>query len=104
MDNAISWDIMPGVLYNRQYGEDEERAWGLSYSSRLAIYKIIPQSSIVAEVFGARGDARADAQYRAGVRWESKYVVAALIYGAELDGDEGAGIEFGVMVLTAPFF
>lgn len=103
-DNMYSWDIMPGVLYNKEYGPNEETAWGFSYSTRLAIYKIIPQSAIVAEVFGAAGDAEADAQYKVGVRWESKYVVAALTYGDGLEGNEGGGIEFGVIVLTPPYF
>ena len=101
-DNMYSWDIMPGVMYNKQYGPNDN-VWGFSYSTRLAIYKIIPESSIVAEVFGAEGDAKADAQYKAGVRWESKYVIAAFTYGDGLEGNEGAGFEFGVMVITPPY-
>jgi hypothetical protein len=104
LDNTISWDIMPGVLYNREYGINEESAWGFSYSTRIAIYKIIPQSAIVAEVFGATGDAEAEAQYKAGVRWESKYVIAALTYGDGLEGNEGGGIELGFIILTVPWF
>jgi len=102
-DNMYSWDIMPGVMYNHQYGPNDESTSGFSYSTRLAIYKIIPQSSIVAEVFGAAGDAEADAQYKAGVRWESKYVVAAFTYGDGLEGNDGAGFEIGIMVITPPY-
>jgi hypothetical protein len=38
LDNTISWDIKPGVVYNREYGINEESAWGFSYSTRVAIY------------------------------------------------------------------
>jgi hypothetical protein len=38
------------------------------------------------------------------VRWESKYVIAALTYGDGLEGNDGGGIEFGVIVLTPPYF
>lgn len=94
---------MPGATYNQEYGTQKETAWGFLYSSRLAIYKIVPQSAIVAEVFGTEGDAYSKPQYKAGVRWESKYVIAALTYGGAVDGSQGGGIEFGVMVLTPPF-
>jgi hypothetical protein len=104
LDNAISWDIMPGVTYNREYGETEETATGFSYSSRVVIYKIIPQSAIVGEVFGASGDAEAEDQYKIGVRWETKYVVTALTYGDGLEGNEGGGWELGIVVLTVPYF
>jgi len=104
LDNMISWDIMPGVLYNKEYGLNKETAWGFSYSTRVAVYKIIPQSAIVAEVFGAEGDAKADAQYKAGVRWESKYVTIALTYGDGLEGNQGGGFELGFMVYTPPYF
>jgi len=104
LDNAISWDILPGVVYDREYGPNEESATGFSYSTRIAIYKIIPQSAIVGEVFGVSGDAAADDEYKIGVRWESKYLTAALTYGDGLEGNEGAGWEFGIVVLTVPFF
>jgi hypothetical protein len=95
---------MPGVVYDRKFGATEETATGFSYSTRVAIYRLIPQSAIVGEVFGASGDAEADAQYKIGVRWESKYLVAALTYGDGLEGNEGGGWEFGIIVLTVPFF
>jgi len=104
LDNMISWDIMPGVLYNKESGATEETAWGASYSTRVAVYKIIPQSAIVGEVFGAGGEAEADAQYKVGVRWESKYAVIALTYGDGLEGNEGGGVELGFMFYTRPYF
>jgi len=103
LNGAVSWDIMPGFLYNKEYGATEETAWGYTYSTRLAVYKIVPQSAIVGEIFGTEGDAYSKAQYKFGVRWESKHVVAALTYGATVDGSSGAGVELGVMILTSPF-
>jgi len=102
-ENTLSWDILPGVLYNQDYGLDKENAWGYTYSTRLAIYHVIPQSAIVAELFGTEGEAFADPQYKAGVRWESPNIVAALTYGAGFDGNRGGGIEFGIMIFTTPF-
>jgi hypothetical protein len=102
-DNTVSWDIMPGGLLNLEQGPNEERTTGFTWSTRLGVYKLIPQSAIVGEVFGVEGDARVQSQYKAGVRWESKYVIAALTYGGGLDGSRGAGLEFGVMFLSPPF-
>ena len=71
-------DILPGAVLNIDDGEEGDTAWGLSYSSRVAIYKVIPQSAIVGEVFGVAGEAYAKPTYRLGVRWESrKWIVAA---------------------------
>lgn len=103
-DNTISWDIMPGVTYNKEYGINKVTATGLSYSTRVAIYKIIPKSSIVGEVFGVTGEAKAQPQYKVGVRYESKYLVAALSYGDGLEDNRGAGWEIGIMVFTLPWF
>jgi len=102
-DNSISWDIMPGVSFNQEYGAQDEEAWGFLYSTRVAVYKIIPQSAIVAEIFGAEGDAEAKPEYKAGVRWESEYVVVALTYGGKLNGDDGAGLELGFIFLTPSY-
>ena len=105
IDNAVSWDIMPGIVYNNDYGVNKTTSTGYTYSTRVNIYKIIPQSAIVGEVFGATGEARAEAQYKAGVRWESKYVVAALTYGDTVNRrHKGAGWEIGIMVFTIPYF
>jgi len=103
-DNKLSWDIMPGGTWNREYGPEKTTAAGFTYSSRMAVYGIVPQSAIVFEVFGAEGDAKAPAQYKAGVRWESKFVVAALTYGDGLEGNDGGGIELGLMFFTLPYF
>jgi hypothetical protein len=104
-DNTLSWDIMPGVTYNKLDDENISTGYdsGFTYSSRLAIYKVIPQSAIVGEVFGTEGQAYSDPKYRVGVRWESKHVIAAFTYGDTFDAGLGAGFEFGVMILSPQF-
>ena len=102
-DNKLSWDLMPGGTWNKEYGAESTSAAGFTYSTRMNLYGIIPHSAIVAEVFGAEGDASAPAQYKAGVRWESKFVIVALTYGDGLEGNGGGGIELGLMVFTLPY-
>ncbi len=99
-DNTLSWDIMPGATYNEEYGAEKDSAWGFLYSSRLAIYMVIPQSAIVVEVFGTEGDAYSEPQYKAGVRWESQYVIVALTYGAALL--HGFGFASGLSTVGMP--
>ena len=101
-DGAVTWDLLPGVLVNLNQDDQEDVAWGMTYSTRLAIYKVIPQSAIVAEVFGTTGEAYAKPQYRAGVRWESKHLVIAATYGAQFSGSGGPGFELGFLYLTDP--
>jgi len=102
-NNTISWDVMPGFSFNREYGINKDTATGFTYSSRVAVYKIIPKSSIVGEVFGATGEARADAEYKVGVRFETKPVIVALTYGGGLQGNRGGGLEFGIMLFGTPW-
>ena len=103
IDGTISWDIMPGWMLNKEQGASKEEASGFTWSSRASVYKVIPESAIVGEVFGAEGDIESEAQYKAGVRWESDSVIVALTYGAGLDGSDGGGIELGIMVLSPQF-
>jgi len=49
-NNTLSWDIMPGALIDFGYGEENSTALGFSYSTRLAIYKVIPKTAIVGEI------------------------------------------------------
>jgi hypothetical protein len=103
LDGMLSWDIMPGYTVNKSYGTTNDTETGFLYSTRLAIYKVIPQSAIVGEIFGTEGQAYSDPQYRIGVRWESKYIVAALTYSNAFDHSQGAGIEFGILILSPQF-
>ena len=100
---TLSWDIMPGYTVNESYGTTKETSTGLLYSTRLALYKVIPQSAIVGEIFGTEGQAYSAPQYRIGVRWESKPLVIALTYGDGLEGNKGAGWEIGFMFFGVPW-
>ena len=100
----LSLDLNPGVIVNTEYGDSDKHEWGFTYSSRLAVYKVVPQSAIVGEVFGAAGGAYATPQYRVGVRWEpSKTFVAAVSWAAGLDGSTGGGAEIGFLLFSPRF-
>lgn len=103
-DDQLLWDFLPGATVNFNHNDADNTAWGFTYSSRMALYKIIPQSAIVAEVFGTAGEAYSPLSYRAGVRWESKHWIIALTYSRAFDDTYGAGIEFGLMYFTPPLF
>jgi len=103
-DGQVTWDLLPGFLLNLNQDNTDDTAWGLTYSSRLAVYDIIPQSAIVAEVFGTNGEAESEPRYRFGVRWESKKFIVAATYSNAFDGSGGAGFEIGLMYLTEPRF
>lgn len=103
-NNTLSWDIMPGALVDFDYGNNNETAWGFTYSMRLAIYKVIPKTAIVGEFYGTEGKAYSKPEYRFGLRWEpNSYIVPALTYGACFDGSPGAGFEIGVIIFTPQF-
>ena len=103
-DGRITWDLLPGVLLNLNQDRKDEKAWGMTYSTRLAIYDVIPQSAIVSEVFGTAGEGYAKPSYRFGVRWESEKLIIAVTYSNAFDGSGGAGFEVGLMYLTDPRF
>ncbi len=102
-NNTFSLDLMPGISMTRHYGTEDNTAYSFTYSTRLAWYPH-PKWSIVGELFGAAGEASAKPEYKFGPRWEpSQYSVFALTYGNEINGNNGAGFEFGVMLFTPPF-
>ncbi|WP_104734290.1 hypothetical protein [Hanstruepera ponticola] len=103
-NNTVLWDILPGATVNFDHKQTGNTAWGFTYSSRLAVYNIIPQSAVVGEVFGTAGQANAPFSYRAGVRWESPRWIAALTYSNAFDGSYGAGLEMGLMCYTNALF
>jgi hypothetical protein len=103
-NNTISWDIMPGALVDLDYGNNKKTAWGFTYSTRVAIYKVIPQTAIVGEFFGTEGKAYSKPEYKVGLRWEpNSYIVPAISYGGCFDGSLGAGLEIGVMIFSPQF-
>jgi len=77
LDGKVTWDLLPGVMVNLDKDQENETVWGFTWSTRAAVYDIIPQSAIVAEVFGTAGEAYAEPTYRVGVRWESPKLVLA---------------------------
>ena len=103
-DDRLLVDFLPGVSVNFDEDQTGETAWGFTYTSRAALYGVIPQSALVAEVFGTAGEAYARPAYRAGVRWESPRWVVAGTYSAPFDGSTGIGFELGVLVFTDPVF
>lgn len=104
LKNRLSWDIMPGASMTVNYGEEQTTAFALTYSTRLAWYPFNEKASVVGELFGAEGEAHAVPEYKFGIRWEpNQYAVFALTYGNEINGNNGAGFEIGVMLFTPPF-
>jgi len=103
-NGTLFWDLMPGALVDLDHGNHNSTAWGFTYSTRLAIYKVIPKTAIVGEIYGTAGEAESKPEYKAGLRWEpNSWIAAALTYGAALDGGRGAGFEVGVMIFTPQF-
>lgn len=104
----ITWDLLPGfnVDFDLQRTDEttDDTAWAFTYGSRVAIYKVIPQSAIVAEVFGGTGEGGAPAAYRAGVRWESPKLIISATYSDTFDSSRGLGFEIGFMYFTDPRF
>lgn len=102
--NTISWDIMPGGMVDFNSMDQGEIAWGFTWSSRLAIYKIIPKTAIVAEVYGTEGQASSPAEYKVGLRWEpNDFIVPAISYSSQLRGGYGAGLEVGIVIFSPQF-
>ena len=99
-DGQVTWDVMPGVMVNLDQDQEDETAWGFTWSTRAAVYKIIPSSAIVAEVWGTAGEAYAEPAYRFGVRWESPKLVVAATYGDSFDGSGSPRFEIGLIYLT----
>lgn len=103
-DNMLSWDIMPGAMIDFNYGDDKKAVWGFTYSTRLGVYNIIPESAIVGEIFGTAGDLYSKPEYKVGIRWEpNNTVIPAFTYGAAFDGSKSSRFEIGVIIFTPPF-
>lgn len=101
-DGEVTWDLLPGVMVNLDKDQQDETAWGMTWSTRVAVYKIIPSSAIVGEVFGTTGEAYAEPTYRIGVRWESPKLIVAATYGDSFDGSGSPRFELGFLYLTDP--
>ena len=103
-NNSLSWDIMPGVSYTIDNGTIDNPGWSFTYSTRLAYYPFNPKASIVGEIFGSAGETGTLPEYKLGIRWEpNQFVVFAITYGQEFNGNNGAGFEIGGMFFSPPF-
>jgi hypothetical protein len=100
----VLWDLMPGFEVDLDRGPEGDVSWSSTYSTRVAVYGIIPSSAIVAEVYGSKGQGVAQAEYKAGVRWEPTPSFAlAATYGSAIDDPGGAGFEVGFLLFTPRF-
>ncbi len=98
--DRILLDVLPGAIVNLDHEQTGKTAWGFTYSSRVAFYKIIPHSAVVAEVFGTSGEAKAPISYRGGIRWESRKWVVTGTYSNSFNNTNGAGLEIGLVFFT----
>lgn len=104
LSGKVLWDLNPGVVLNTSYGDGSEIAWGFLYSTRVAVYGIVPSSALVGEVFGTAGGAHAQPQYRVGVRWEpSDTFVGALTWSHGFESARSGGAEIGILIFTPRF-
>jgi hypothetical protein len=100
----LSWDLMPGALENFEDGIDQKTSWGFTWSTRLAIYKIIPKTAKVGEVYGTEGEAYSTPEYKVGLRWEpNDYIIPAITYSSNMEGGLGAGLEIGIVIFAPQF-
>lgn len=103
-DKAVSWDLNPGAQLIYDSKSNDEFSWSFTYSTRVAIYKIIPKTAIVGEVYGALGESPSSLEYRFGLRFEPNHkVIPAITYGNSTDGSRGPGIEIGVIIISPSF-
>ena len=99
LNNELSWDLMPGASVTN-HGKGI-----FTYTTRLAWYPESPTWSLVGEIVGAKGEGTSPPEYRAGFRFEpNPYAVFAITYDQEFSSLSGAGVEFGMMLFTPPFF
>lgn len=103
-DDQFLLDLLPGVLYNNDLDGTGKGAWGFTWSTRLAVYDVIPSTAIVGEVFGTEGDASSPSSYRFGLRYERKKWLISATFSDAFDGSTGAGFELGLMYFTEPRF
>ncbi|ULQ51157.1 hypothetical protein [Flavihumibacter fluvii] len=102
--NMITWDLMPGAMVDFDPKDNEQTAWGFTWSTRLGIYKIIPKTAIVVEAYGTEGQAASPAEYKVGLRYEpNDYIVPAITYSSQLQGGYGAGFEIGIVIFAPQF-
>ena len=105
-NNAISLDLMPGLVYDFSSEEGVPNGWGFTYSTRVAAYGIIPKSAVVGEIYGTEGSLFSPMEYKVGIRWEPNgTIIPAITYGNTFSGEgRGARLEIGVTIFSPQFF
>ncbi len=103
-NKTIYWDFMPGGMVDIDYKGSKNAAWGFTYSSRINVYKLIPKTAIVAEIFGTEGSIYSAPEYKIGLRYEpNDFIIPAITYGNTLSGTGGAGFEIGLVIFTPQY-
>ncbi len=104
-NQTLSLDLNPGILTDKQGGIDnDEWEWGFTYSTRLAVYKVIPRTAIVGEIYGTAGQINSGTEYNLGFRWEPQQQLnLSLTWGDSFDGSRGPGIQLGMLLYTSRF-
>lgn len=104
--NKVLLDLMPGLVYDWSRETESSGGWGFTYSTRLAVYDIIPKSAIVGEIFGTEGSLFSPMEYKVGIRWEpNNTIIPAITYGGSFSGTgQGARLEIGVTIFSPTFF
>jgi hypothetical protein len=100
---AVSWDLNPGVQLATDQGPAQESQWSFTYSTRVAVYGLVPESAVVGEVYGTVDVT--EPQYRVGVRWEgaTDVIVPAVTWSQGFDGSRSGGFELGFTMFTPRF-
>lgn len=101
----VLWDLMPGFATDLDRGATGKATSSFTYSTRVAVYGIVPHAALVAEVYGSKGNGDvAQAEYKAGVRWEpTPNFALAATYGDAFDQSGGAAFEIGFVLFTPRF-
>lgn len=104
-NNKISWDLMPGLIYDWRSDSDTSGSWGFTYSTRVAVYGIVPKSALVGEIYGTEGSLFSPMEYKVGIRWEpNSTIIPAITYGNTFSGSgQGARLEIGVTIFSPTF-
>ena len=101
-DGTYTWDLMPGGIVNLDKDRTGAEVWNFTYGTRAAVYKVVPSSALVGEVFGTVGEDHTPIGYRVGLRWEHPRLILAGTYGRQFDGAGGPRLEVGALWLTNP--
>lgn len=101
---VVFLDLMPGFSLDVNRDHSGSNTSSFTHSSRIAVYRVVPHSALVGEVYGSTGDGGSSSEYKAGIRWEPhpQFAMAAT-FSRALDGSRGAGAEIGFMLFTPRF-